>query len=316
VRARLLSGASPQIDPSQFIDEAHTDDTVQALFEALVAGGVLRKRVQMRCRRCSHLLEQSDLDNALCPSCEFDFAKTGEDPLSETIFLIDGGQSREIPWLVAIHGFKTHGKWQQDFSWLLATRFKHRAPALMHKFSYLTYGVLFRWKHRLLARELDRRLRWAIYRAHESGIADPPDIVAHSFGSLLFASLLNRKESADLRFGRVILAGAIVRPDYDWSRHLQSGKIEAILNHCSRTDTVVNYAQWFIPDSGPSGRVGFQDRKVLNLREEHFDHGTHFEPETMIVNLEEGGSWDRFLRLPLASLEEGLSSYQPPEEWR
>jgi hypothetical protein len=261
------------------------------------------------------LLEQFDLDNALCPSCELDFAETS-DPLSETIFLVYGEKSREIPWLVAIHGFKTPGEWQQDFSWLLATRFKHRAPVLIHKFSYLTYGVLFRWKHRDLARELDRRLRWAINRAQESGIVDPPDIVAHSFGSLLFARLLNRKESADLKFGRVILAGAIVRPDYDWSRHLRSGKFEALLNHCSRMDTVVNYAQWFIPDSGPSGQVGFQDRNVLNVREENFDHGTSFEPETMIVSLEEGGSWDRFLRLPLASLGEGLNTYRPPEEWR
>ena len=70
-----------------------------------------------------------------------------------------------------------------------------------------------------------------------------------------------------------------------------------------------------VRQAGPSGRLGFQDSSVLNFREERFDHGTHFEPETMIVGLADGGLWDRFLRLPLASLEEDLGSYRPVQEW-
>jgi hypothetical protein len=316
VRLRVLSGASPQIDMTNFIGPDHAAEHVSALFEALVANDVLEKQVITLCPRCTHALEETDLRQGLCPSCELDFAETGDTPVEQVVFLVtDVERSREIPWLIAIHGFNTHGEWQENFSWLLATRFKHRAPALMHKFPFLSWGVLLRWKHQQLAGKLDQRLRAAMERARESGIDEPPDIIAHSFGSLLFARLLDRPESADLKFGRVILAGAIVRPDYDWSAHVRAGRIDAVLNHCSAKDFVVNWAQWFIPDSGPSGRVGFNDPKVLNYRESDFDHGTHFEPEIMVGSLQDDGLWDRFFSLPKSSLEQCIISYHPRTRW-
>src|SRR5690606_31671650 len=118
-------------------------------------------------------------------------------------------------------------------------------------------------------------------RAKESGIGEPPDIVAHSFGTLLFAIMLDQPEAKDLRFGRVILAGSIVRPDHDWQRHVDSGRVEAILCHRGARDSVVDVAQFFIPSSGPSGRVGFADPAVTNIEDVAFGHGTAFEPASM-----------------------------------
>lgn len=63
---------------------------------------------------------------------------------------------------------------------------------------------------------------------------EPLDIIAHSFGSLLLVKLLDRPESADFKFGRIVVAGSIVKPDYGWKRHIRSGRVEAVLNHCSR----------------------------------------------------------------------------------
>lgn len=315
VRARLLSGSSPQITCELFVSD-YPREVIQELFNTLTAAGILRKLEKVRCLRCGQPLEDPSIANGICPHCEYDFAATGETPFKEDIYLISGQLSREIPWLIAIHGFKTHGEWQEEFGWLLATRFKHRAPALMYKFPYLTFGVLFRFRHKALARRLTVRIRRSMERARECGIADPPDIIAHSFGSLLFSLLLESPASADLQFGRVILAGAIVRPDYDWSSYLRTGKIQAVLNHCSRKDRVVDFAQWFIPRSGPSGRVGFRDASVFNLREEEFGHGTHFEPDTMISSLALGGPWDEFLRLPVTSLAQSFALYRPPKPWR
>lgn len=316
VRARLLSGAAPQVDKAPFVAAGHAAETVAALFDALVADGQLERREMRLCPDCGLELGIEIADDGVCPHCEFDMGEQGKPPIPKTVFLSPGLPSREIPWLVALHGFNTTGDWQEDFGWLLATRFRHRAPALMHKFLFLSFGVLLRKRHDTLVAELDRKLRAAMERARASGIEEPPDIIAHSFGSLLLVKLLDRPDSADLKFGRIVVAGSIVRPDYQWTRHIRSGRVEAVLNHCSRKDGVVDYAQWTIPDSGPSGRVGFDEERVINHMEADFDHGTHFDPTTMIESLRAGGTWDRFLRLPVPSLEDAFASIRPASPWR
>ncbi len=89
-----------------------------------------------------------------------------------------------------------------------------------------------------------------------------------------------------------------------------------MLNHCSRRDVVVEMAQWVIPDSGPSGRRGFDDASVLNHLEAEFGHGTHFEPVKMVESLRQDGLWDRFLRLPTSSFVSAIADHRPKQGWR
>ena len=316
IQQRLLSGSSAQVDPEQFVSDEHTKKLVSQLFGMLVEAGVLRTEKVSLCPACSQTLSPGDIQEGICPHCNDNFFESGEPTTDKTIYLAEAENSRDIPWLLAIHGFNTSGEWQEDFSWLLATRFRHRAPALMHKFPILRYGVLFRSKHRKLIAKLESRVRTAVNRAEQSGIVDPPDIVAHSFGSLLFAKLLESEDAHNLRFGRIILAGSIVRPDYDWDKHIKAGRIDAVFNHCSEKDAVVDFAQYLIPDSGPSGRVGFNDKLALNYREKEYGHGTHFEPETMTTNLALEGPWDQFLRYPKSTHSISFNDHRPSSLWR
>ncbi len=130
-----------------------------SLFERLTSEGLLRARNVRRCPRCTTELGPDVADNGVCQECEFDLGESRERPTVDTIYIASGAPSREIPWLIALHGFNTLGDWQEEFGWLLATRFRHRAPALMHKFPFLFFGVLLRSRPASLAAELDRRLR-------------------------------------------------------------------------------------------------------------------------------------------------------------
>lgn len=316
VRNRLDSGKSPQVDIDQFVNATHELAAVEVLFDELVQSGTLTVKDQLFCADCKRPIKEAEIVNGRCPECDFDFDESGEHPIRERIYQSTGALSREIPWLILIHGFNTYGEWQEEFNWLLGTRFKHRVPVLIHKFSYLRLGVLNRRKHQKLVAQLDQHIRSAIAHARNRGIKDPPDIIAHSFGSLLFAKLLARPDSQDLNFGRVVLAGAVVRPDFDWTAYKANGRVETVLNHCGAKDQVVGWAQYTIPDSGPSGNIGCVDQAVFNLRGPEIDHGTNFEPEIVIQNLAFDGPWDKFLRLPTASFSAQLEEFPRPVDWK
>jgi hypothetical protein len=212
--------------------------------------------------------------------------------------------SRSVPWLIAIHGFNTRGPWQEDFSWRIAKRFKYHAPVLIYKYGLVRLGVLFRWRHRMLARRLGQQIRNAVDHARENQIEEPPDIVIHSFGSQLFRLVLDLADYSDLRFGRVIAVGSVIRPDFDWSSHIRNGRIEAVLDQCGGSDRAVPFAQFTIPGTRPGGRYGFTDPAVINVRNSEYGHSTAFTEVELARNLARGGLWDRFLREPLATFSD------------
>ncbi len=57
-------------------------------------------------------------------------------------------------------------------------------------------------------------------------------------------------------------------------------------------------AQFAIPDSGPSGRIGFADTQTKNILDTSFAHSTALEPDNLGEQLKNGGVWDRFLTDP------------------
>jgi hypothetical protein len=171
-------------------------------------------------------------------------------------------------------------------------------------------GVLFRWRHEMLARHLNQRIREAIGHARENQIEEPPDIVIHSFGSQLFRLLLEMPEASDLKFGRVIAVGSVIRPDFDWSSCLRKGQVEAVFCQCGARDGAVPLAQFFIPGTGPGARHGFMDPAVINVRDDKYGHSTAFAAEELARNLAHGGRWDRFFREPLATFSDA-SQFEP-----
>jgi hypothetical protein len=318
IRKQLESGSSAEIDAKLLSLEGSYDvEEINRLLEQLTDLGQISKRQVSICPTpdCNNLLDNDDLENKICPRCNTDFRETGETPLKQTRFFLRGPLSRSVPWLIAIHGMNTRASWQEEFSWRVSNKFRYHAPVLIFKYGVWQYRVLLEVQHRKLVKQLGDRIRLAIKHASENGIIDSPDILVHSFGSLLFSYLLNNTDYKDLKFGRIIVVGGIVKPDFPWSDFIDSGRIDTVLNHCSKNDKTVKFAEFFIPNSGPIGNFGSLDKKVFNVLEEDYDHSSYFIPEILEQNLKKDGTWDVFLRYPVKNLSNVLPRYIPSKKW-
>lgn len=320
-RLRTLVGsrATREIDPRELAAGGSDQlDVLTAALEALAREGGVTAVPKWTCPEtgCGLPLSEDDVQARRCPHCQADYRETGNEPSSHTVFRVEGELSRDIQWVVVVHGMNTLGPWQEELSWRLGNTFRYSAPVLIYKYGLIRVGVLFRFRHRQLVEALGKRLQRAVAFARDAGRARAPDVVLHSFGTLLFAKLLKDPRFADLRFGRVVLAGSIVRPDYDWSAQIAAGRVEAVLNHCGDRDWVVGLAGPTIPDTGASGRIGLRDCAVHNVAAPGYGHGTFFEARGLDECLADEGLWDRFFRLPLANFQAEHMPVPRAARWR
>jgi hypothetical protein len=250
-----------------------------------------------------------------CPYCHTDYREQGVQAIPVTFFRLNGVQSRDLRWMIVVHGMNSRAPWQEMFSWEIASRLKYSAPILIYKYGWATIDVLIAPYHRHLARKLGYCIRDAIAQARLAKRTDRPDIIAHSFGTRLFSLVLEDEEFADLTFGRIITAGSIIRPDFDWGRHVNSGRIEAVLNHVGAKDGSVPFAHYTIPGTGPGGKVGYTSGAAYNVRNRDFGHSDFFKPVNMKALIANGGLWHSFLTRPLdLFMPEGLFVVRKP--WR
>ena len=318
LRDTLERGDVPLIDPALLGLSVESDlATTMRLLDEVARLGHLAIEEHKLCGNCITRVNPEDEAAGICSQCTRHYAELDIPFTFKRVFKRPAGrESRDISWVVTVHGMNSDGPWQQDFSWLIANKLKYSAPVLILKYPILRVMTLFERTQRLLAADLGKRLQNAIAHTHQRAgeVTDTPDVVLHSYGTLLFSRLLLDPRFESLKFGRVILAGAIVRPDYDWAQHIASGRIEAVVNHCGDRDRIVHLAQYAMPGSGPSGRVGFLDPIVRNVRAENYGHSTFFDIEPMKANLAPGGAWDRFLTYPADQLA-GQDEMARPAAW-
>lgn len=318
VRDTLERADSQVIDPALLGPSFQSDvaTTIRLLNEVARLGFLAIEELKL-CGNCDTLASIEDQTAGTCPKCASHYEELDNPFKLKRVFKQPAGrESRDISWVVTVHGMNTDGPWQQDFSWLIANKLKYSAPVLILKYPMFRVMTLFERTQRLLAADLGERLQTAVGHASQRGdeLKGVPDVVLHSYGTLLFSRLLLDPRFATLKFGRVILAGSIIRPDYGWAQHISSGRIEQVVNHCGDKDWIVYLAQYAMPSSGPSGRGGFVDKAVRNVKATDFGHGTFFDIEPMKVNLAQGGIWDRFLTYPANRLA-GENEMAGPAEW-
>lgn len=229
----------------------------------------------------------------------------------ETVYVRKLAADRVVDWVVALHGMNTSGAWQESFSWLLGTTWGRAVPIAIYKYGIVIAGVILFWRRNKLREQLRKKLAVLASEARARGYNGNPDVIAHSFGTWLFGQLLRRelKRPAEerLTFGRVILTGSIVRPDFDWKAIKDAGLVEDVLNHYGTADAVVPWAHLFIPDSGPSGRRGFEGDEVINVRAEGYGHSDLFQRDLRQIYDEH---WKPFLTLPREELRRSAGA--PP----
>lgn len=310
------------------------------LLERVAADGWLQPEKRRRCCNCDFELDPDQAAQLQCPECEQVFDQCGG-VLVETVYVRHLAPSRNVEWVVAIHGMNTRGAWQEAFSWLLATTWGRSVPVAIYKYGKVITGVLLAFRRRKLQRTLRERLVGLRDEARAQGFTGKPDVIAHSFGTWLLGHLLEDELDRDaderLHFGRIILTGCVLPPDFDW-KAIQGAKLaEEVLNHYGTRDRVVPLAHATIWDSGPSGRRGFDSSgdsggQVYNVRAEQFGHSDLFSIDKYVVNGQpfqknkEGGTrhlddsyqraWRPFLTLPSVELGRLPNRVEPATPWR
>jgi hypothetical protein len=259
------------------------------------------------------LLERVAADGFLRREARQNEEEPGEE---EIVYVRTIAPSRVVDWVIAIHGMNSTGEWQESFGWQLSTTWGRSVPVAVYKYGIVIAGVIMAWRRGRLREGLRRKIAVLREEAEARGFSGKPDLIAHSFGTWLFGHLLERELTRQdpLQFGRVILTGCVLRPDFDWKRLQDAGLVEDVLNHYGTGDGVVPFAHATIRDSGPSGRRGFDGDAVINVRAEGFGHRELFS----VAQLERSYTtyWRPFLTLPREELRGLPDIVDPAKRWR
>ena len=257
------------------------------LLEAMAIDGWVQREMRTACpnRQCNHEPTDEDIASGHCPVC--DTVITGENT-QVTVYVRDLTPTRGVDWVVVIHGMNTKGVWQEEFSWFLGTTWGRSIPVAIYKYGLVIAGVIMAWRRRTLQKRLRTKLAQLRAQARAQGFGETPDVIAHSFGTWLLGHLLRDelkpKVLDPLHFGRIILTGCVLRPDFEWNDVREKGLVKEVLNHYATKDPIVPLAHWTIWDSGPSGRRGFDGTDVINIRAEGLKHSDLLSVDRCILN--------------------------------
>ncbi len=321
---------TPEILPSPEKDAA-------ALLDQIAADGWLKKIERSICPNCKETLSDQEAAQAVCPHCNEEYSQH-DNVFVRTVYTRHLEPVRDVDWVVAIHGMNTRGKWQEAFNWHFATTWGRSVPVAIYKYGIILFGVLLASRKRKLIRRFRGKLTTLKKKAEEHGYNGKPDVIAHSFGTWLLGHLLKEElkfqPQERLHFGRIILTGSILRPDFDWKSILNAGLVEEILNHFGTKDRIVPLAHFTITDSGPSGLRGFDGNLVINISSIGYGHKDFFSVNESDVedrklkpaSAEEGDSshleysykqyWRPFLTLPVKELKELPDRVTPRTLWQ
>lgn len=176
--------------------------------------------------------------------------------------------------VLIVTGMGMRGKVENDLRQRVERMFSPPVPVVVHRYGVARSGSVFRPCQRAATLRVTALLRGLSPR--HDGARGPVDVIAHSFGAWMVGQAL--RENPDIRVGRIVMAGSVLRPDYDWSTVMARGQVEAVLNHYGSRDLWAFVSEFFIPDSGPAGYRGFgRCAGVFNRPEPGFRHHDFFE---------------------------------------
>jgi hypothetical protein len=139
--------------------------------------------------------------------------------------------------LVVIHGLRTRAEWLSNLipsansqGWIVAP-FIYENPS----------GLLFDNRKR---QEIIEKFREWIYALEKKYEPLTISVLCHSFGTYIITKYIEGFASVDdflpIQINTLILTGSIIRPDYDWNRHIPC-RIGRVLNIVAGGDDAVKY---------------------------------------------------------------------------
>lgn len=299
---RRFAGGPFELTARQLANKANSSeqDATSVLAAFANEGKMTREsRLICGCER-EEVLTVEEAQDPVCAHCGLAFNRdvTGG-PREIAVYKYAGAVNRDVLWMLTLHGMNTRGAWQEEFMWRVARTYGYSLPVAIYKYGIVRPGAVLKFRQRVLTRQLLTKMHALIGDTEASGLGSRPDVIAHSLGTWLLGHAL--QDDPNLRVGRVILLGCILRPDFDWGRLFRRNQVEAVLCHHSAIDGWVRAAQYVIPDSGPSGRSGFNDREhIMHVAEQDLAHSDYFLPNRMPELFKR--VWDPFLTKPLAEV--------------
>ena len=268
----------------------------------------LRKVRAYSCQDCHTELTDEERFSERCPSCDKPYSETGE-PREFTRFAYDVPRSRDVIWALAVHGMNSRGAWQEEFNWRMSTSYPRSVPVAIYKYGLVRPSAVWRPSLRRLREDVVAKVKGLSGDTEKGGFVGKPDVIAHSLGTWLIGHALQAHPS--MKVGRVILTGSILRPDFDWDSLIAKGQVEAVLNHYGAEDFWAGIAHFLIPDSGPSGKRGFNSAiNVTQICERDFGHSDFFQPQNLGRMFE--NVWRPFLS---DQLDLELAASVEPADW-
>lgn len=272
-----------------------------------------RSELRYFCPACDTALSDSEAQGEQCAYCGENFAEQNG-VRGEEWFVCSRPVGRLVKWLLSLHGMNTLGPWQEDFNWLVSRSYGYSVPVAIYKYGMIRPGAFIKFRQQHLKRQVTNQASRLSGEAEGRGFGGKPDVIAHSLGTWLLGHAL--LDDPKLKVGRVILLGSILRPDFPWNELLAREQVEAVLNYYGTKDFWAFIAHYFIPDSGPSGRIGFDRyRGVRNVPARGYGHSSFFNPPE---NLKNGFAslWTKFLSEAAESLDELPGQVVNKTDWQ
>jgi pimeloyl-ACP methyl ester carboxylesterase len=188
----------------------------------------------------------------------------------------NSSDSRHI--VILIHGIRTQAPWYEKVH-LLIKESSSSSLIDVRNVGYQYFDV-FRFLNPFHTRnEPIRRVLNSIQSIREDNPSAKLSVVAHSFGTYIFAEIL---KTSEIEFHRVILCGSIIQSNFEWGKY--KNRIDSlkenllILNDCGTKDIWPILAGCMTYGFGASGTFGFRNPYVRD-RFHKLSHGDYFTDE-------------------------------------
>lgn len=316
IYSKIDEGGHISLRPWAVAQESNVSEHTAKLFlEKLANLEFLHRLEYIRCP-CEHQHEVSlETDNNICPYCDKDYIDVNNTgPIRDIRYENKLPAAEDIRWMILLHGMNSTGTWQQEFTWLISQQWGYAIPVYIYKYGIVRLGVLTRHSQQILKQRVVTQILSLCTRMEHQSFGHRPDVIAHSFGTWLIVNAL--RDNPELKIRRLILVAGIVEPNFDWSILYKRNQIESVLCHFSPVDKPVIFTHYCIPNSGPSGRIGFNDRaNVIHRRQDNFGHSDYFNEDNLENIIE--NVWGKFLTLSKERLHDEIgNTSDQPHDWK
>jgi hypothetical protein len=170
--------------------------------------------------------------------------------------------------IFSIHGYNSHGQWQEKLTDCLSEKELQSIP--------YRYGKkIFRILPCHINKDVVKLRDWYFDKIksnnHRLDISQPyhrPSVIAHSLGTWLLVKLLNKYP--EVKFDKVILLGSIIPANFDWFKLILRDQVNSVVYEKALRDRVVPFGFIFTGSTRPCGTNGFE-QKCSFVKEEELD---------------------------------------------